>query len=338
MSRKMLLVGAALALALGCTPKKEETADPAAATPDTASSSAPTSSGAAGPATAAAGQGQNTGTPVDGEATLTAPATGGVGSMIEVGWTGPGNSSDYIDLVPRGKTETSGEITYAYTRDAIPVAKLRLPTNAGEYDVRYILDLGSERKVKATASVTVAEAAATLAAPPKAEGGEPMTIAWTGPGGTGDYVDIVPAGHSETSGEVTYAYTRDGNPATIIAPGKAGTYQIRYLLEGPGGRKVLATTPLEVTQPAATLKAPDSVSKGAKFKVEWTGPKRRSDYVDLVKRGSKETSGELSYFYTDRDSGSELTAPAAAGEYDIRYLLEAPGGRVVLATRPVSVR
>ncbi|HEY7799511.1 MAG TPA: hypothetical protein VIA80_12145 [Hyphomonadaceae bacterium] len=334
----LLLAGcAALALTLGCTPKKDETPN-AAATPDTASSPAPASSGAAGPATAAAGQGQNAGTPIDGEATVTAPATGVVGSMIEVGWTGPGNTSDYIDLVPRGNTQTSGEITYAYTRDAIPVAKLRLPTNAGEYDVRYILDLGSERKVKATAPVTVSAAEASLTGPPRAEAGEPMTIAWTGPAGTGDYVDIVRAGHSETSGEVTYAYTRDGNPATITAPGKAGAYQIRYLLEGPGGRKVLATAPLEVTQPAATLKAPDSVSKGAKFKVEWTGPKRRGDYVDLVKRGSKETSGELSYFYTDRDSSSELTAPAAAGEYEIRYLLEAPGGRVVLATRPISVR
>jgi Ca-activated chloride channel family protein len=334
----LLLAGcAAFALALGCTPKKEEATDPAAAS-DMAPSPAPASSGAAGSASAAAGQGQNTGTPVDGEATLTAPATGGAGAVIEVGWTGPGNSSDYIDLVPRGKTETSGEINYAYTRDAIPVAKLRLPTSAGEYDVRYVLDLGSERKVKATAPVTVTAAAATLTAPPKAEGGEPMSIAWTGPSGTGDYVDIVPAGHTATSGEVTYAYTRDGSPATITAPGKAGAYQIRYLLEGPGGRKVLATAPLEVTQPAATLKAPDSVSKSSKFKVEWTGPKRRGDYVDLVKQGSRETSGELSYFYTDRDSSSELTAPAAAGEYDIRYLLEAPGGRVVLATRPITVR
>ena len=164
----LLLAGcAAFALALGCTPKKEETADPAA-TPDAASSSAPASSGAAGSATAAAGQGQNTGTPVDGEATVTAPATAGVGSVIEVGWTGPGNSKDYIDLVPRGHTADR------LARSATPTpatpfrsAKLRLPTNAGEYDVRYILDLGSERKVKATAPVTVTAAAATLTAPPR---------------------------------------------------------------------------------------------------------------------------------------------------------------------------
>ena len=62
--------------------------------------------------------------------------------------------------------------------------------------------------------------------------------------GGSDYIDIVTAGHTETSGEITYAYTRDGSPAKLTAPGKAGAYQIRYVLEGPGGRKVLATSTL----------------------------------------------------------------------------------------------
>ena len=74
------------------------------------------------------------------------------------------------------------------------------------------------------------------------------------------------------------------------------------------------------------------------MKVEWTGPKRRGDYVDLVKKGETATSGELSYFYTDRDNSSELTAPAEAGDYEIRYVLEAPGGRQVLAKRSLTVR
>jgi Ca-activated chloride channel family protein len=211
-------------------------------------------------------------------------------------------------------------------------------TNAGEYDVRYILDLGSERKVKATAPITVTAAVAALTAPAKAEGGEPFEAAWTGPNGGSDYIDIVTAGHTDTSGEVTYAYTRDGSPAKLTAPGKAGPYQIRYVLEGPGGRKILATSSLQVSQSAASVKAADTVSKGAKFAVEWTGPKRRSDYVDLVKKGQTETSGELSYFYVDRGAASELAAPDQAGDYDIRYILEAPGGRVVLARTSVRVR
>lgn len=320
------LAGWVLALSLTSCGKKAPPATPAA------------DSTAAATQGAATGQKINTGTPVDGEATVTVPATVGVGAAIEAGWTGPGNSGDYIDLVPRGFTATSGEIVYAYAKDAIPVAKLRAPTTPGEYDVRYVLQLAGERKVKATAPLTVSASTATLTVPPTAEGGEPLTIAWVGPGGAGDYIDIVPAGHSETSGETTYAYTRDGNPAKLTAPGKSGGYQVRYVLEGPGGRKVLVASALAVTQPAATLKADDAVAKGSKVKVEWTGPKRKGDYVDLVKKGHAETSGELSYFYTDRESPSELTAPAEAGDYEIRYVLEAPGGRQVLARRPLRVR
>lgn len=335
--RAGLLAGCALAMALaGCKRKEAAPATPAADT--TAAAPQGTAVGASNPGAPLPGQTLNTGTPVDGEATVTAPATVGVGAPFEAGWTGPGNTGDYIDLVPRGVTATSGEIGYAYARDAIPVAKLRAPTTPGEYDVRYVLQLTGERKIKATAPLTVSAATATLTVPPKAEAAEPMTIAWEGPAGAGDYLDIVPAGHSETSGEITYAYTRDGNPAKLTAPGKSGAYQIRYVLEGPGGRKVLASSPLAVTQPAATLKADDIVARGAKVKVEWTGPKRTGDYVDLVKKGHGETSGELSYFYTDRESSSELTAPSEPGEYEIRYLLEAPGGRQVLARRPLRVR
>lgn len=319
-----LLAGYVFASALaGCAKKEEAPVPPAppAATPSTP-----------------AAQTLNTGTPVDGEATVTVPATVGAGAPIEAGWTGPGNTGDYIDLVPRGFTATSGEITYAYARDAVPVAKLQAPTTPGEYEVRYVVQLTSERKVKATAPLTVAASAASLTVPPRAEAGEPLTIAWTGPAGKGDYIDIVPDGHTETSGEVTYAYTRDGNPAKLTAPGKSGAYQIRYLLEGPGGRKILATSLITVTVAIATLTAPETAARGSKVKVEWTGPKRRGDYIDLVKKGHTQTSGELSYFYTDRESASELTMPAEAGEYEIRYVLEAPGGRQVLARRPLRVR
>ena len=319
-----LLSGWVLAFALAGCGKKEAAPVPPAAPP--ASTPAP------------AAQTLNTGTPVDGDATLTVPPTAGAGAPIEVGWTGPANTGDYIDLVPRGVTATSGEITYAYTRDAVPVAKLQVPTTPGEYDVRYVLQLANERKIKATAALTVSAVAASLTVPPNAEAGEPLAIAWQGPAGNGDYLDIVPAGQTETSGEITYAYTRDGSPAKLTAPGKSGGYEIRYVQEGPGGRKVLASSPLAVAQPAATLNAPPTAARGSKVKVEWTGPKRKGDYVDLVKKGHTATSGELSYFYTDRDSSSELTMPAEAGEYEIRYVLEAPGGRQVLARRPLRVQ
>ena len=324
-----------LVLALGGCAKQEE---PAAIPPAAPPSAGTTTTPAAGGSNPLPGQNVNSGTPVEADATVTAPDTVGVGAAFEAGWTGPGNSGDYIDIVPRGHAATSGEITYAYTRNAIPAAKLLAPTAPGDYDVRYVLQLVGVRKIKATKPITVSAATSRLTVQPSAEAAEPLTVAWEGPGGQSDYIDIVPAGHTATSGEVTYAYTRSGNPAQLTAPTKAGAYEVRYLLEGPGGRKVLVAAPLTVTTPTATLEAPPSVPAGAKFKVAWTGPKRRGDYVDLVPNGHTATSGEKSYFYATATTPSDLTAPAQTGEYEIRYLLEGPGGRQVLTRRPVRVQ
>ena len=338
MTRQLLIAASVAVLALAACGKKE--APPAASTPAADAAAKPTQTadaGAAPAATPAPGQKINEGAPVDGDATVTAPKTIGAGAPLDVGWTGPGNKKDYIDIVPHGETKTDGEIGYAYTRDAIPVAHLRAPTVPGDYDVRYIFDSNDARKIKATAQVTVTAGAATLTAPAKAESGEPLQVQWNGPDGKGDYIDVVPTGYTDTSGEITYAYTSAGKPAQITAPGKAGGYILRYVLEGPSGRKVLATSALAVTTPTATLKAPDSAGKGSKIKVECTGPKRKGDYVDLVPKGYAETSGELTYFYTDPGDASELNAPDKAGAYEIRYVLEAPGQRVVLAKRSITV-
>lgn len=322
------VIGLSLAAA-ACTPKKEEAAAPA--TPDAAAPASATP-GAATPADPNA-------PPKDGDASITSPPTAVAGASISVTWTGPGNRGDYIDLVPRGFTDTKDEISYSYVRDTNGSVSLRAPTNPGDYDVRYVLDMGNgnARSVKTVAPLTVTGAAVTLKAPPAAEAGQALQVEWTGPNGSGDYVDLVKAGTTATSGEITYAYTSAGNPAKIEAPSAAGDYELRYVLEGPGGRKVSATSPLKVTMPKATLKAPATAAKGKPFKVEWTGPKSSGDYVDLVHKGMVATSGETDYFYVTVGNPGELTAPDA-GEWEIRYMLEAPGGRVVLASQPISVR
>lgn len=274
--------------------------------------------------------------PVDGEVTLKAAATSVAGANVVIAWTGPGNSGDYIDIVPRGYADTKGEITYDYVRNSNGAATVRAPTEAGEYDIRYVLDMAGPRTVKATSPLTVTAAAATLTGPATAETGQDLEFGWTGPNGPGDYIDLVKAGVTATSGEITYAYTSAGSPAKLEAPSSPGAYQIRYVLEGPNGRKVPTGVPLTVTQARATLKAPGSVAKGAKFKVDWTGPKSSGDYIDLVPKGATATSGEKSYFYVT--GAPDLTAPTEAGDYEVRYVLEAPGGRAILARVPVQVR
>jgi Ca-activated chloride channel homolog len=320
------LTGLALA---ACTPKKEEPAADAAATP---------AMPAGGSSAANAPAADPNAPPKDGEAQITVPPSANAGANITVTWTGPGNSGDYIDLVPRGYAQTTGEISYSYVRDSKGTVTLRAPTEAGDYDVRYVLDMVTPpRVVKVVAPLTVTASAATIQASATAEAGQELQVQWTGPNGPGDYVDLVKAGTTATSGEITYAYTSAGNPAKIEAPSAAGDYEIRYVLEGPGGRKVPAKSVLKVTTPKASLNAPATGEKGKPFKVEWTGPKSSGDYVDIVHKGTVATSGETDYFYVTQASPGELTAKDA-GEYEIRYILEAPGGRAVLASKAISIR
>lgn len=280
----------------------------------------------------------NTGEPVDGDATLSIPASVPAGSAFEIAWPGPPNAADYIDIVPRGYAQTSGEINYVYIRDAATVGKLVAPTKPGDYDVRYLAELKDGRVLKTVAPLTVAPVTVTFNAPPSAaKGGEPLSLGWNGPDNGGDYVDIVPRGYAATSGEITYAYTREGNPSALVTPGAPGEYEIRYVMEGRPERVIAATTPLTVTASDATLDAPATAAKGASIQVTWTGPDRRGDYVDLVPKDYADTSGELTYFYTTSGSPTALKIPDRAGEYEIRYVLQAPGGRQVLAKAPLKV-
>ncbi|MBI1360351.1 MAG: hypothetical protein GC155_08715 [Alphaproteobacteria bacterium] len=331
-ARLLCMAGCVAALALAGCGRKTGASNAGAAAPTSAVAAAPVSPGAPGSPPV------NDGPPVDGDVTLSAPATALAGSSIAVTFTGPANASDYIDIAPRGDTQTSGELSYVYVNAAAKGARLRVLTTPGEYDVRYILDLkDGGRKVKAVSPLTITPATATLTVPPTALGAEPLSIEWTGPAGDGDYVDVVPQGYTDTSGEIAYAYTSAGSPAMFSAPGPSGDYTVRYVLEGPGGRRVLTTAPLSVTAPEATLEAPDTAKTNATVAVVWTGPKRSGDYVDLVKKGYTQTSGEISYFYTDRQTASELKMPIEPGEYEIRYVMEAPKQRVVLARRAISV-
>jgi Ca-activated chloride channel family protein len=225
-----------------------------------------------------------------------------------------------------------------YVRDTSPTGvQVRAPTKPGDYDVRYVVQLEGSRKIAATVPLTLTAAAATLQAPADALGGATVEVAWTGPSGEGDYIDIMPANSSETSGEISYAYTRDGSPARLTAPGPAGAYEIRYILEGPGGRQILARAPLAVTLPTATLEAQTDARRGELVSVKWTGPNNEGDYVDIVPKGYGATSGEIGYFYTRGGSPRELNAPANAGDYEICYVMEAPKGRLILARSPLKV-
>ena len=72
------------------------------------------------------------------EAGLTLPERAQAGSTIEIGWTGPDYSDDYIGIGLKGLSGGKQWEAYQYVRDGNPV-KIRLPETPGEYVVRYFM-------------------------------------------------------------------------------------------------------------------------------------------------------------------------------------------------------
>ncbi|GAB4267079.1 MAG: hypothetical protein Kow0013_16660 [Pararhodobacter sp.] len=171
---------------------------------------------------------------------LTLPATAPIGATIQVGWQGAGHEDDYLDTALPG-AEPGAYISYAYVRDGNPVA-LRLPVTPGTYEVRYIT--GQDLTVFARATIEVTDVPASLSAPASAAAGSALSVAWQGPANPGDYPTIAMPDDGAL-GYVSYAYTEAGSPLTIEVPTTPGTYELRYVAEGPEAR-IMARQPLQV--------------------------------------------------------------------------------------------
>ena len=280
----------------------------------------------------------------DTEVALVAPDTVPAGAMIPVQWKGPAHDRDYVDLVADGFKKTSGELAYVYTNAKTESdIQLRAPTKPGVYNIRYVLNADDAKRVLDTISITVVEAVASVSAPEQVEVGATMPIFWTGPAGESDYVDIVTADHKRIGGELTYFYTKDsedGESHELKAPTKVGAYQVRYILRGSGGDRVLAKQPFTIVAAEGSVSVPETVPAGSTIQVEWTGPANERDYIDIVPADHKRIGGELTYFYTKSSQDSEpdeLKAPTKAGEYFVRYILQGSGASSVLVKQPFTV-
>lgn len=134
---------------------------------------------------------------------------------------------------------------------------------------------------------------------------------WTGPNNDRDYVGV---GEPNGRPYLDYKYTRSGRPVKLAVPEKPGNYEVRYVLGSDN--TVVASQAFTVTGVTATLSAPAQVAAGAKFQFTWTGPDNPRDFITLVKAGTQEKTYDR-YEYTK--NGKTLTAPDAAGEYELRY-------------------
>ncbi|WP_162791877.1 VWA domain-containing protein [Sulfitobacter sp. DFL-23] len=257
-------------------------------------------------------------TVVDVKASVTPPAEAIAGSVVPVPWEGPDYKNDFIAIGKVGEKYTN----YTYTRDGSPV-QLTMPTEPGEYEVRYVLN--QDREVIATAMITLTEVKASVTPPAEAVAGAVVPVPWEGPDYKNDFIAIGKVGEKYTN----YTYTRDGSPVQLTMPTEPGEYEVRYVLNQD--REVIATAMITLTDVNAQITAPQGAVVGATVVVPWEGPDYRSDFIAIGKPGEKYTG----YTYTRDGTPARVEMPPLPGDYELRYVLNQ--GRKVIATAPVTV-
>jgi hypothetical protein len=104
-----------------------------------------------------------------------------------------------------------------------------------------------------------------------------------------------------------------------------------------GNPAILLRQPLSVTEPAATLAAPERVGRRQALPVRGIGPNGEQDRVVLVSPDAP-VDAEGPRFFPAENVEATLEAPEQPGPYELRYVLNAPvSGMRILARKPVIV-
>ena len=123
--------------------------------------------------------------------TLAAPASANAGATVQVTWQGPNYEGDYIEV---GRPGEESYVNFTRTRDGSPL-DLLLPTETGDWEIRYIVNQDSS--VMARQIISVTEVGASISAPASANAGSTVQVTWQGPDYEGDYIEVGPAGRGE---------------------------------------------------------------------------------------------------------------------------------------------
>ncbi|MFC6656126.1 hypothetical protein ACFQEX_11690 [Roseibium salinum] len=261
------------------------------------------------------------------EVHVEAPETALAGSSIEVSWSTATDRRDLITIVPADADEDEVG-NHVRVKDDTS-SGLRVPGEAGFYEVRYVLDEG--RRTLTAAPIEVTEPEVSVDAPETALAGSSIEVTWSTATDRRDLITIVPAGADED--EVgNHVRVKDDNSSGLRVPGETGLYEVRYVLDE--GRRTLAATPVEVTEPAVQLTATETVRANGEISVRWEGDTNGRDIVTIVPMGSEE--GEVKGHKRVRDrTEATLRAPKETGVYEVRFVLEE--GRRTLARATVEV-
>ncbi len=205
--------------------------------------------------------------------------------------------------------------------------ELVAPAKPGEYLLRYYH--GAQSKVIATRPITITDAEVALEAPGEVSIASTFEVTWTGPGEQYDEVQVwdprARAGRGAVvdNQRVQSAKDFDQRKLSLVAPATPGDYELRYY--NGHNSAVLATVALKVVDAEVALQAPQEVDMARDFTVTWTGPGARFDEVqvwDPKARAGRGAVVDNQRVHSDKGYDQRqvtLTAPAAPGDYELRY-------------------
>lgn len=273
------------------------------------------------------------------EVSLSSPESVDIGRTFNIEWVGPGARRDSVELYNPAGNNGNGKVVASkrlvngdFENRTIDLVA---PTEAGAYQLRYFN--GDSRAVLATRPVEVVATAVSVSAPESVDFGRSFAVGWVGPGGRRDAAEIFDPAGNNGNGRVVYSKRLvnddfDKQTVTLVAPAKAGEYQIRYW--SGDGRAVLATRPVTIVETEVAVTAPDSVAADMPFTAAWVGPGAGRDSIEVVADGKVVKSTRL--INGDYDGQTvQIKAPAEPGSYVLRYWSGDSG--IVLATRPIMV-
>ncbi|MEW8508129.1 MAG: VWA domain-containing protein [Candidatus Thiodiazotropha sp.] len=264
------------------------------------------------------------------EIAMNAPPEVPAGGRVIIDLSGDVGKRDFITILPPGEAEGSyADYKYLRSRSSI---ELRAPEDAGSYEIRY-LDANPPYATKARQPLTVTPVEASLQAPAEVDAGARFQVTWSGPGNPQDFIALSdPQGDGNARKWITYAYTKKGNPVTLRAPDKPGSYEVHYRT----GVKyyTLAKAAVTVAGTTAKVEAPDSVKAGQDFSVSWSGPGHSQDFIAISPKDS-DVRKYHHYQYTRKGSTLVLHAPDLPGTYEVRY--QTGQSYAVLASKLITV-
>ncbi|RDD99791.1 VWA domain-containing protein [Paracoccus pantotrophus] len=257
---------------------------------------------------------------VEAKVSISAPDEVTTGASFVVSWSSSIHPQDYVTIVPTGADQ--GAYTNYQRVRGDNENSLTAPAEPGLYEVRYVLNEGT--RVLASAPVEVVEAEVSISAPDEVTTGASFAVSWSFSVHPQDYVTIVPAGADEGA-YTNYQRVRGDTENSLTAPAEPGLYEVRYVLDE--GSRTLASTPVEVVEAKVVLNGPSMARAQTPLRINWSMAIHPQDYITIVPAGADE--GTYQDYIRVRDNlEGDFDAPAEAGLYEIRYVLQ-EGARTV---------